>query len=204
MNISNQALSLLKDFSPMSVSEYLSPTFFDDHFMEKEDNALAKKALVISSLEIAKKMGPAGIFKVSFREAESFLRDNPSASAWQGVLDLKKWFELLLLDIQTSYFEQHLMRNKVEMKSWDDLSLEQRIYALDGFIDNTNSCLDFFGIGQLELFCVEENEVCVNDRISFIGLRPAQANKLKEVIFECVARYLNFSFRSVKIKLVAQ
>ncbi|AYF44705.1 MULTISPECIES: hypothetical protein [unclassified Halobacteriovorax] len=204
MNISNQAHSLLENYSGSEFGQYLSPTFFDEHFMSTEENAEAKKALVVSALNIISKIGPRGLFMASFREAESFLRDDPTKSAWEGVLELKKWFEMILLDIQKDYFDSQLMSNKVEMRQWESLSLRQRIDSVSNFVENTNSCLDQFEIGEIQLFSIEENEVCLDDRIIFSGLRGPQANKLKEVLFDSIARYLNFSYQSTKIKLVAQ
>lgn len=204
MEISKQAKILLESLNGSEYSTYLSPTFFDEHFMTNEENALAKKALILSALVIVGKMGTPGLFKVSFREAESYLRDNPSQGAWEGVLELKKWFELILLDIQRDYFEGQLMSNKVEMANWDKLNLSEKVSSVSNFIENINICLNQFEIGEVELFSIEEDEVTVDDGIRFMGLRTPQANKLKEVIFDCLARYLNFSYQSVRIKLVAQ
>ena len=204
MNISNKAQDFISSINRDDFAKYISPRFFDDSFMEREENSEAKVVLVYSALTIAKKIGESGLYKTSFREAESFLRDDPRQSAWEGVLDLKKWFETILLEIQRDYFESSLMDNKVKILTWDELGLEERLDRMAHIVENCNAALERFELGRVELFSVEENEICLNDLTQYVGLRPPAAEKLKELVFDGLAKYINFSFQSRRIKLVAQ
>ncbi|MFG1498713.1 hypothetical protein ABMA70_00800 [Halobacteriovorax sp. XZX-3] len=204
MTISNKAHELLRELDPAQFNQYISANFFDDSFMANEEDALKKKALLYSALTIIKKVGPASLFVMTFREAESFLRDNASEHSWPNVLDLKKWFETILQEIQKEFFENALMNNKIEILNWEKLSLQERIQKMALLIDNVNTTLESYNLGQIELFSIEENEVCVDDGIAFGGLRQLQADSLKEIIYDGIAKYLNFSFQSQRIKLVAQ
>lgn len=204
MKISAKAQEFLAAVNAQEYSTYISPSFFDEDFMQQQEFATAKKALVYSALTIAKKVGGAGLFKMTFREAESFLRDDPRESAWEGVLDLKKWFETIILEIQREYFDNALMANKVEISHWSELDLQERILRVELITDNINTSLDELDLGAIELFSIEENEVCVNDLIRCVGLRGPAESALKELIYECISKYINFSFQSRLIKLVAQ
>ncbi len=204
MEISTKAKEFIKGIDTSKFGQYISPLYFDSSFMSSEENAVAKKALVYSALSIVAKIGSQGLFKITFREAESFLRDDPRESAWPGVLDLKKWFETIFLQIQREYLDNLLMNNKVELCNWEELTLRQRIDQMQIIVENINSALDELAIGNIALFSVEENEITLEDMTQFVGLRPLSANEVKELVFECLAKYINFSCQSKRIKLVAQ
>ncbi|MFG1522602.1 hypothetical protein [Halobacteriovorax sp. ZH1_bin.1] len=204
MTISNKAQELLRDLDTAQYSQYISASFFDESFMANEEDALRKKALIYSALTIVKKVGPSALFVMTFREAESFLRDSTAQHSWPGVLDLKKWFETLLQEIQKEFFENALMNNKIEVLNWENLALKERLVKMVSLIENVNATLESYNLGQIQLFSIEENEVCVDDGLVFSGLRRLQADSLKEMIYDCIAKYMNFSFQSQRIKLVAQ
>jgi hypothetical protein len=157
-----------------------------------------KLALLCASLDLVMKSGISHLFKVSFRETESYLRDQNHLPAWESVTASRKWFNEALEEIISGMVNALLMKQGASLVDWESLSLAERISESTAALDKISTVFELVLQTKLELVSIEEEEIIVTGGLILLD------HKYFEVLMNRALEYLQFSLCSTKIKLVAQ
>jgi hypothetical protein len=166
--------------------------------VDAKNNDEEKLGLLCAAIDLVKKVGISHVFKVSFRETESYLRDENHLPAWEGVTANRKWFNEAISEIISGMVNALFMRQGVDLIDWDDLTYKERIDATSKTLSRIKGVFELFSGGQLELVSIEESEIIIHvgDKIL--------SHKHFEILMERLLEYIRFALCSTKIKLVAQ
>jgi len=157
-----------------------------------------KLALLCAALDLVMKTGVSHLFKVSFRETESYLRDQNHLPAWESVTASRKWFNEALEEIISGMVNALLMKQGASLVDWESLSLAERISESTAALDRISTVFELVLQTKLELVSIEEEEIIVTGGLILLD------HKYFEVLMNRALEYLQFSLCSTKIKLVAQ
>ena len=153
--------------------------------------------LIATTMELIERAGTAHLLKISFREVESYLRDNPGVIAWEGIYSLKKWYtqflEILLCDI----LEKELYKNEVLVRNWGQMALRDKIDHIANTMEKVNQALQHIYAIELTFVALEEDE------LYFIPA-PSLSEMVLTSIFKTLHQYLAHALSYPQIKLVAQ
>ncbi|EQC52044.1 hypothetical protein [Bacteriovorax sp. DB6_IX] len=164
-----------------------------------ESHSDAKKhSLLCAALELVSKVGIAHLFKVSFRETESYLRDENHLPAWEDITASRKWFNEAIEELISGLVNALLMKQGALLLDWDELNLMEKIEAVEKCLEKIRPVYKKILTTQLELVTLEEDEIIISGGEDFLS------HKYFEVLMTRIVEYLQFSLCSTKIKLVAQ
>ena len=171
--------------------------FFNSFFVLGEDNQ-ENIALILATMDLLKKLGKNSLFSLTFREVESYLRDDNLKEAWDNISLKQNWFEDFYKRLIFLVLEFFVMREGLSFKSWEKLSIESKILSIEKDLLSFNTATDWLGQIPFELVAVEENEIIL------FSPRSSLKSSFKMIVLDVFLKKLQFSYSSEDIKLVAQ
>lgn len=155
-------------------------------------------SLLCGVLELVSRLGIRHIFKVTFREVESFVRDENHLPAWENVTASRKWLNDAISTMVSSFGSALLLKQGVNLVEWNDLNLEQRIQNVSDILERVSPCFELLLSDNIELVSIEEDQILLSVGPSLLE------SKHFEVFMTTLLEYFQFSLCSTEIKLVAQ
>ncbi len=214
--ISNVAKSLLEKYRT-SVDASYDIHFTDDlfkgaqFFLNFSDGKISNifyipgenselDALVLSSLELSRRIGVKYFIMANFREVENFLRDDATKFAWERVLAHKEAWEASQVVLLRGFIYSLLLKSGLDFVSFPS-RYEDRVTLITKQILHVNSVLANASIGSVKIVALEDTSLYCH-----YELLPGQTNTLdlSLALLDGVSEYLNFCYGSNSIKLVAQ
>lgn len=170
----------------------------NDSIHQIDEKQLEQAAIFMASLDILQKAGMGHILELSFREVESFMRDDGSLKAWDSVSDHQKFYRESLNCLVSVVTSTLLMKAGASLVFFDDLNLKEKLAEASKICLKISIVLNILSLDDAELVNIEENEIIISFPEKLIK------SKYFDAMLESCAEYFHFCFATTGIKLVAQ